>query len=126
VKRYLDRRRIICTRIEVAPPKYVAVTVTARVQAQNGASLAQIRTMIVAALRSFLDPLIGGPAGLGWPFGRTVYRAEILKIIADVPGVDHVLSLSLAADNGSPKCGDMPICPTWLATSGPHRIEVIG
>ena len=125
VKRYLDRRRVICTRLEVVAPTYVVVTVTATVQALTGASAASLATSIVTALDGFLNPSTGGPAGLGWPFGRFVYHAEILQLIAAVPGVDYVTSLELTAGSGIPQCGDIAICPNVLVSSGTHNIQVV-
>jgi|ERR1700728_964846 hypothetical protein len=116
VKRYLDRRRVICTRVEVAAPTYVVITVTASAQALTGASATVVQSGILAALANFLNPLTGGPAGLGWPFGRSVYNAEILQLIANVPGVDHVNSMSMTADSGTPQCGDIMICPMFLVS----------
>jgi hypothetical protein len=125
VERYLDRRRVICTRIEVAPPTYVLITVTANVQARVGASVAAVQSGILTALANFLSPLSGGPAGLGWPFGRSIYRAEILQLLANVPGVDHVNSMTMTANSGTPQCGDIALCPTFLVASGPHQIQVV-
>ena len=125
VKSYIDRRRVICTRITVAAPAYVVITVTASVQALTGASATAVQSGILAALTNFLNPLTGGPAGLGWPFGRSVYNAEILQLIANVPGVDYVISLSMTADSGTPQCGDIMVCPTFLVASGTHQIQVV-
>ena len=75
---------------------------------------------------SRLDPRQGGPDGRGWPFGRDVYRSEILQLIDGVTGVDHVLELTLSAGSGEPSCGNLPLCPTWLVTHGEHQIEVSG
>ncbi len=125
VKQYLDRRRVVCTRFAVAAPIYVVITVTATVQASIGASISAVESGVLAALDDFLNPLTGGPAGLGWPFGRGVYNAEILRLIANAPGVDHVTSMTLSADSGAPQCGDIGLCPTYLATSGNHQIQVV-
>jgi hypothetical protein len=54
-----------------------------------------------------------------------VYRSEILQVIDGVSGVDHVLELSLSAAGGEPLCGNIPVCPTWLVTTGTHQIDVI-
>jgi Baseplate J-like protein len=124
VKRYLDRRRIICTRIELAGPTYVVITVTASVQALTGANANVVQNAILAALQGFLNPLTGGPAGLGWPFGRSVYNAEILELIGNVQGVDYVNSLAMTANSGAPQCGDIALCPTFLVSSGNHQIQV--
>lgn len=125
VKRYLDRRRMVTTRLEVVGPQYLEVRVKARVRARPFADLAGVRERILAALNTFLDPRIGGPEGMGWPFGRNVYRSEILQLIDEVVNVDHVLELTLQTDNGEPQCGNVLVCPTWLVTHGEHRIEVI-
>jgi predicted phage baseplate assembly protein len=125
VKCYLSRRRTVCTRLEVVGPTYVAVRVKARARTRPHTNKAQARERIRQALDTFLDPRSGGPAQLGWPFGRDVYRSEILQIIDGVPGVDHVLELTLSATTGEPSCGNVSLCPTWLATPGQHQIEVV-
>jgi hypothetical protein len=125
VWRYLDRRRSITTRVEVVGPQYLEVRVDVRVRARPHTDRGRIQTQIEQALNTFLDPRRGGPTGLGWPFGRDVYRSEILQLIDSVPGVDHVLELSLSAGDGACSCGNVPLCPTWLVTPGRHRIEVI-
>jgi Baseplate J-like protein len=125
VKAYLDRRRVICTRIEVAAPTYVVITVTVSVAALTGANAATVQSGVLSALDAFLNPLTGGPAQLGWPFGRSVYYAEILQLIANVPGVDHVDAMTLTADSGVPQCSDITLCPTFLVSSGTHQIAVV-
>ena len=122
VKRYLDRRRVVCTRLEVVGPTYVPVSVIASVQVRAGASGQRVEQMIRDGLDAFFDARRGGPNGFGWPFGRSVYRSEILARLDGVPGVDHVLELRLETDAGEPSCGDVEICPTSLPTSGAHRI----
>ena len=124
VKRYLARRRMICTRLEVVGPSYLEVRVAASVRTCAGASEALVERRIREALNAFLDPRTGGPAGAGWPFGRDVYRSEILQLLDGVTGVDHVLELTLQGGAGGPRCGDLPLCPTWLVTPGEHRIAV--
>lgn len=125
VKRYLNRRRMVTTRLEVVGPQYLEVRVLARVRAQPFANTTAVRDRIVEALNAFFDPRIGGPDGRGWPFGRNVYRSEILQLMDDVVNVDHVLDLSLQTDAGEPQCGNLTVCPTWLVTPGEHRIEII-
>jgi hypothetical protein len=80
---------------------------------------------VVAALNKFLDPLVGGPEGSGWPFGRDVYRSEIMRIIDEVPGVDYVASLELIGGDGQPQCGNVCLSPTWLVAAGTHQINVL-
>jgi hypothetical protein len=59
----------------------------------------------------------------GWPFGRDVYRSEVLQVISGVAGVDNVLQLSLSGDGGEGQCGNLCVRPTQLVVSGTHMIE---
>ena len=124
VSAYLNRRRVIGTRIEVIGPDYLEIAVTANVKAVTGQNKAQVRTAILAALQNFLDPLVGGPDGTGWPLGRAVYVSEILDTIAQVHGVDHVVSLALNAADCGTQCGDICLNPIALTVPGAHQIQV--
>jgi hypothetical protein len=121
---WLDRRRVLCTRLVVVGPEYLTIAVATRVRAKSGSDPERVRTDVEAALAAFLDPLRGGPAGRGWPFGRDVYRSEILQAVDRVRGVDHVLELTITADGREVACGNVCVPPTWLVASGTHRIEV--
>jgi hypothetical protein len=125
VTRFLDRRRTIGTRLVVAAPEYIEVRVRATVRIKTGASEERALQDIVQALNRFLDPLSGGPSGRGWPFGRAVYRSEVLQAIDSAPGVDHMRSLELSGSPGSEQCGSVCVPPTWLVTPGRHEIEVV-
>lgn len=125
VWRYLNRRRMICTNLQVTGPQYIEVTVTASVRTRTGHSAANVKDRIANSLAVFLEPLAGGPDSLGWPFGRSVYRSEILQLIQNVLGVDHVESLSMQAGDSAQQCGDIALCPLALVRSGAHQLEVL-
>jgi len=121
--RHLDARRVIGTRLRVVGPTYVEVRVRATVQAGDGADLDALGPAIEGELERFLHPLAGGPRGTGWPFGRDVYRSEVLELVAGVEGVEHVLALELGgAEPGG--CDNVCVAPTALVRSGDHAIEV--
>jgi hypothetical protein len=86
----LEPRRLLTTKLRVAAPRWVEVTVAATLFLQGDAVAATVRAAAVAALLGFLDPLTGGEAGEGWPFGRAVYVSEIYRLLGRVPGVDYV------------------------------------
>jgi predicted phage baseplate assembly protein len=123
---FLNRRRIIGTRIVVAGPRYLKVSVRATVAIQPGSRRDRVHEQVIAALDRFLDPLSGGPDGRGWPFGRDVYRAEILEVIDRTPGVDHVEALELVPDPGTAQCGNLCVGPFWLVRPGDHSIQLPG
>ncbi|MBK1699379.1 baseplate J/gp47 family protein [Thiococcus pfennigii] len=122
---YLERRRVLGTRLIVCGPTYVEVGVVARIACRTDADPARVAIQVEAAINGFLDPLGGGPHGQGWPFGRDVDRAEIMRVIDDVPGVDHVLELELSADGGARSCGNLCLGTAGLTTAGSHQIEVL-
>jgi len=124
VAAYLTRRRVVGTRVEVVGPAYREVTVRGRVQSRAGVSRAGLRLEIVSALNRFFHPLSGGPDGAGWPFGRDVYRSEVLQTIDETAGVDQTLSLELVVD-GQALCGNICLGATELVAAGQHQIEVL-
>jgi hypothetical protein len=82
-----------------------------------GADSAGVTARALAALSTFLEPL-------SWPFGRDVFRAEVLAQLDAVTGVDAVVSLEFTADQGEPSCGNVCVGPTQLVVSGTHSVEV--
>lgn len=125
VTAHLRPRRVIGTRVEVAAPTYLEVQVQATVQSVSGTNRANLQKAITQAINGFFDPLTGGPDGSGWPFGRNVYRSEVMKIINQVSGVDYVATLALVANCGQPQCGNVCLGPTWLVGAGAHQITVL-
>ncbi|HYH47797.1 MAG TPA: putative baseplate assembly protein, partial [Thermoanaerobaculia bacterium] len=119
----LARRRVIGTRVVVTGPVYWDLFVRARVHPFPGTDPAELSRRVAAALDAFFDPLAGGPQGDGWPFGRDVYRSEVLQVLDETPGVDHVLSLELVVD-GVGRCGNVCLGPTGLVAAGAHEITV--
>jgi hypothetical protein len=83
-----------------------------------------VQQNVIAALNQFFNPLNGGPDGTGWPFGRDVYRSEVLQVIDEVVGVDHVLKLELIVEGCEAQCGNVCLGPTWLVAAGNHEIEI--
>lgn len=126
VKAYVSRRRVIGTRLEVIGPEYVEISVHARVEPQRGTDLADLRRRIEASLNRFFHPLTGGPDGQGWPFGRDIYRSEVLQVIDETPGVDHVLSLEINTPGSDPQCANICLGPVGLVAAGRHQIEIGG
>lgn len=125
VATYLTPRRALGTRIEVIGPAYVEVAVRARVQACRGVGLEALAERARTALDDLFHPLTGGPDGEGWPFGRDVYRSEVLQAIAETPGADHVLFLEFVDKDGRATCGNACVPPLGLVASGDHEIEVV-
>lgn len=125
IARRLERSRIIGTRVIVVGPRYLEVAVRAKVRVLPNASTLRVRDQVSAAIDAFFNPITGGPDGTGWPFGRDVYRAEVLQVVDETPGVDNVISLDLVAESCAPQCGNLCLRPGWLVAAGRHEIEVV-
>jgi predicted phage baseplate assembly protein len=124
VAAYLGRRRMLGTRVEVTGPAYTEVSVSAQVLAARSADATDLAGRLRGALDGFFDPLAGGPDGAGWPLGRDVYRLEVMRVLDEVPGVEHVLALELLTADGA-QCGNVCIGPIGLVAAGTQQIEVV-
>jgi predicted phage baseplate assembly protein len=112
VGRYLHPRRLVTCELQIIAPHYRRVAVRAVLVAEGAASAAQTQALLRLArqrIDAWFHPLHGGPDGNGWPFGRTVYRTELMALLTRLPGVAQVSDVGLVAGwpraQGEP-CGD--------------------
>jgi predicted phage baseplate assembly protein len=125
VWRRLDARRPLATELHVVGPEYLDVTVEATLHAVRPAPPG-LADAAADALRTYFDPLRGGPAGSGWPFGRAVIRTEVLAALAALPGVAFVDGLGLSGPgDAAPRCGDLALGPSQLVSLQPPWISVV-
>ena len=110
VRAHLGAHRTIGTRVRVHGPRYVPVSVGVGVRVAERADPSRVLAAVDRAVRRFLHPLEGGPDGRGWPFGRDVYRTEVLAVAGGVPGVDLATSVRLSRAGGADAAGDAT-CP---------------
>lgn len=87
---FLDERRIVGTRIVVSRADYQGVTVQARVRVRRTSNGEAVRAACLDALYRYFHPVVGGPEGHGWPFGRPVQAGEVYAVLGRVDGVDFV------------------------------------
>jgi predicted phage baseplate assembly protein len=126
---HLDARRLVGTRLLVAPPDYHGVTVVASLRALPDTDVADTRRAAVRALYSYLSPLTGGPDRKGWPFGRPVQIFEVSAILARVPGVGAIDEVRLfPADLATGRRGEsvqrVDIGSDALILSYQHQVRV--
>ncbi|ROR97603.1 putative phage baseplate assembly protein [Salana multivorans] len=127
----LEERRTVGARIVVEPPSYQGVTVVARLAATLRAAPALLELEALRALNRYFDPLVGGPDGTGWPFGRPVQTGEVYAVLQRLPGTDLVEDVRLfAADPITGKRGEpvprIDIDPNALVFSFRHQVRVGG
>ncbi|MEO8539201.1 MAG: putative baseplate assembly protein [bacterium] len=95
VRQYLDERRILGTQLVVDGPAYVGVSVEASILVQRHRNSDEVRAQVADRIREYLDPLLGGPDGTGWPFGRDLYLSEMQSVVQSVPGVEYAQDVTL-------------------------------
>lgn len=87
----LEPRRLATCEVYVIPPTYRPVGLSVGVQVKPGFQVDAVRRWVDLILRQYLSPLPPyGPDGAGWPMGRTLRRAELEAVCAQVDGVEYV------------------------------------
>jgi predicted phage baseplate assembly protein len=122
VERWLEPRRLVTSEIRAIAPSYRRVGVSATLHLACETDPDRVLRTATARIKAFFDPLEGGPDGTGWPFGRAVYRSEVMALLADVDGVRSVTGLGLLTGNDSGADGSSPAGPgtsTGCAGDGP-------
>ena len=113
------------------PPDYLWLTAVVSVSARPGFDPGEVRTEVLRALYRLYHPLVGGPDGKGWPFGRSVQAHEVHAALARIAGVDMAREVAVAlfpaeADTGRRGAPlerlDLP--ETGLVYSFEHQVRV--
>jgi len=90
VSEYLEHRRILGTSIRVGTPYYQGVTVAALITARPGRPVSLVRERAMTLLYRFINPLLGGIDGAGWPFDTDLNSATLYQLLEAVEGVERV------------------------------------
>lgn len=95
VRNYLDERRLITTILDVTKPDYVEISLKVTLIRRTVGQSERLRTEIEQRMRRYLHPLVGGKDGKGWPFGRPVYRTDLVHMVEDIPGIEAIESIQI-------------------------------
>lgn len=128
VQRYLEEYRLLTVRLSIREPEYIWVEVEVSVASNADADPERVRADIERALYRYLNPIVGGPAGDGWPFGRDLYPSDLYTCLQPVRGIDFIESLKLYQVRSSRErkevTGRLEIPAHGLVASGEHRADV--
>ncbi len=122
VRRRLETARLVSGEIHVQPPNYREVRLSFEVGVR-GADVQALRERIDRALRAYLDPLIGGDEGEGWPLGGDIDPSALIRRAQDAAGDEaRVEAVGIGLDGTAPEraCGKVAICACYL----PKAVEV--
>lgn len=124
---HVDRHRTITTSIKIEDPDYVKVSVTAKITLMDRYNPDNVKKRCQEALKQFLSPIKRKEGDNEWEFGRPVYKSDVYVVLEGVEGVDGVIQLFLAFDQGGSydSEGNIEINKNALVYSGEHNIEII-
>ncbi|MEM6253154.1 MAG: putative baseplate assembly protein [Cyanobacteria bacterium P01_D01_bin.156] len=99
VTQYLDERRPLGVQVKLMAPDYVGVSVKTEVAIDPAYGSPEAQQAILhdlqVALYRFLNPLVGGRKGDGWPFGTAVHPSDIITLLQGVTGVRYLGAVML-------------------------------
>ncbi|MFO8009704.1 MAG: putative baseplate assembly protein [Dehalococcoidia bacterium] len=90
VEYYLNERKLLGTRMEIAEPRYTPVSIEARIKGKPGTDFTLVAAGIERALYRYINPVRGGVDSKGWPFGRGVSPAEVYSAIQEAGDIDFI------------------------------------
>lgn len=125
VAAYLNDRRLLTTALVVEAPTYTQVRVEARVKARPKADPERVRADAADQLYRFLNPLVGGHEGEGWPFGRDLFISEIFAQLQSVSGVEYIEAARMFVVGQADPVPRVSLGPDGLLTSAEHTIVVV-
>jgi predicted phage baseplate assembly protein len=126
IENRLDECRVVGSRVVVGPPYYRGLTVVARLRARRRGTLeADARE----ALYTYFNPIVGGPDGQGWPFGRRVHLGEVYSVLQKLPDLELIEDVRLfGADPVERQRGAalqrLDLGPHELVFSYDHQVRV--
>jgi predicted phage baseplate assembly protein len=90
LRNYLEPRRMLGATIQIGTPYYQGVSVAVLVNATAGRAPDLVRERALEALYGWINPLVGGPGGSGWPFDTDLTAGALAEVLAAVDGIDRV------------------------------------
>jgi hypothetical protein len=115
----LNGARLVTSEVYVRPAPYRPVFINVTIAA-SPADPQALRDAVVQALQRYLDPLVGGDDGTGWPFGGSLRPSSLIRIVQQAAGhAGTVRSVGIILDDRSQpaeSCKDVPIQANELVT----------
>jgi hypothetical protein len=106
VRSRLGQARLVTSEIQVLPARYRTVRLAFRAQARTP-DVSTLRARIHEALRTYLDPLVGGSEGRGWPFEDALEPSALIQRAQEAAGEDAIIrecSVGLDGETPQPAC----------------------
>lgn len=128
LRRYLDDYRLLAVRLDIREPEYAWVAVEISVVTSPNSDPERVRRDVERQLFRFLNPIVGGPAGDGWPFGRDLYPSDVYTCLQGVRGIEFIESMRLyhvkASGERQEITDHLEVPVHGLIASAEHRVDV--
>lgn len=95
IREHVEPRRLLGMSVEIGTPRYLGVSVVARVEVQAGRDAEMTRQRAMDALYADLDPVTGGPDGRGWPWDAPLTVSHVVAMLSGVEGISRVQDVLL-------------------------------
>ena len=95
VKKYLENKKLLTTKICMTEATYVSIDVSVTLFTQYGDPV-KMKEEIHLILKKFLHPLYGGVESKGWDFGEDVHISHIYLLLNTLEKVDKIDSVTFA------------------------------
>jgi hypothetical protein len=127
---YLDKRRLLTTRLYISSPAYRWVAAKVQLRAGMDADEGDVTAEVLSRLYRFLNPLTGGPKGQGWPFGRELFLSDVYQCLQGIANVQFIRSVELFITDpgGGPKddpVESVEVVAHGVIVSGVHEVEFV-
>ncbi len=129
---YLDERRLLTTKLDVTQPAYRWISAIVHLHASSHADHEKVEQAVYRRLYEFLNPIVGGFDGKGWPFGRDLSEFDVVASLQNIPGIEFVRSVKLFPviwkSGGEAKHGDpeqsIEIVAHGVVVSHQHVVKI--
>lgn len=95
VRKYLDERRLLTTVLDVGEPDYIYASIDVTLVMNPRFDQETVTKNVLDRLYAYIHPVYGGPAGMGWPFGKALTLADVYAQIAAIQGVAFLLEAKI-------------------------------
>jgi len=107
----LEQARLLTSEVFVRAPRYREVALRVDLSG-DPADRTRVATAVTAALRRFLDPLVGGDDQDGWPFGQPLRPSALLRAAQRALGdLADLAAVAIGLDGADPDeaCDEVPL-----------------
>lgn len=130
LEEYLNDRRLLTSRLDIRAPAYRWVSAKVQLRASPGVDQETVEAAVLARLYKLLNPLVGGPDGNGWPFGRELFVSDIYQCLQGIPNVQFIRNVEMfetspgGASEGK-AVEELELVTHGVVASGIHQVEFV-